>query len=110
MCLFANDIVPKNKNLVGCLSDDINFETWEKLAGMGMLKLLFYMAIQNKIKATDHARDKFSNVYVLYKDHLNGFIQQVHLWLLCNTFVLIYAKYYHLNETQILVMEKFSKH
>lgn len=38
-----------------------------------MLTLLFYMAIQNKIKPTDHARDKFSNVYVLCKDHLKWF-------------------------------------
>lgn len=42
---------------------------------MGMLKLYCNMANQNKIKTTDHARDKFSSVFILCKDHLNGFIQ-----------------------------------
>lgn len=33
------------------------------------------MANQNKIKTTDHARDKFSSVFILCKEYLNGFIQ-----------------------------------
>ena len=83
------DIVLKNKNLVECLSD---FETWVKLTDMGMLKFYCNMANQNKIKTADHARDKYFQCVYIVQDHLNGFIQQVHLWLLCNTFVLIYTK------------------
>ena len=94
---LPNDIVPKNKNLVDCLSDDINFETWEKLADMGMLKLLFYMAIQNKIKPTDHARDKFSNVYVLCKDHLK--------WFYSTSKPLTFMQYFCSNLCKILPFE-----
>lgn len=67
------DIFLKNKNLVECLSDEMNFETWEKLPDMGMLKSHCNMENKNKKKTTDHARDKFSNVFILCKDHLKWF-------------------------------------
>ena len=38
---------------------------------MGMLKLYCNMANQNKIKTTDHARDKFSSVFILCKEYFN---------------------------------------
>ena len=34
---------------------------------MGMLKFYCNMANQNKIKTADHARDKFSSVFILCK-------------------------------------------
>ena len=46
---------------------------------MGMLKFYCNMAHQNKIKTADHARDKYFQCVYIVQDHLNGFIQQVHL-------------------------------
>ena len=40
---------------------------------MGMLKFHYNKASQNKIKATDHARDKFTNVFILCKNHFKWF-------------------------------------